>query len=204
MLVIVAAHARNRARRPGTLPENCGPEDVRRYQRAAKSNDRLASERPLPASSPPSLLSAKCGCSLARCPGCLYGRLPRGRVRFTWTTENRYTASAARKGYSSASGCPPITVTRARISFPGKSQVKGAELVFLLSTAMNYWGKYRLYHHTPRVRLIYALREAMRIGWRRPRSRWAKHKLNQQARVAALRRLGLKLLVGKFPKNLAC
>jgi alanine-glyoxylate transaminase/serine-glyoxylate transaminase/serine-pyruvate transaminase len=67
---------------------------------------------------------------------------------------------------------------------------------FDLSTAMNYWGKDRLYHHTPPISLIYALREAMRIVLEEGlEARWAKHKLNQQALIAGIEALNLKLFV---------
>jgi len=61
---------------------------------------------------------------------------------------------------------------------------------------MNYWGKDRLYHHTPPISLIYALREAMRIVLEEGlEARWAKHLWNQQALVAGVEAMGLKLLV---------
>jgi len=98
--------------------------------------------------------------------------------------------SGSQKAISAPPECRPSPSARAGRSFP-QSQVKGAELVLDLSTAMNYWGKDRLYHHTPPISLIYALREAMRIVLEEGlEARWAKHKLNQQALVAGVEALG--------------
>src|SRR6266550_2463008 len=44
-----------------------------------------------------------------------------------------------------------------------KRKSKVQSWYFDLTTAMNYWGKDRLYHHTPPISLIFALREAMRL-----------------------------------------
>jgi aspartate aminotransferase-like enzyme len=72
---------------------------------------------------------------------------------------------------------------------------------FDLSTAMNYWGKDRLYHHTPPISLIYALREAMRITMEEGLEvRWERHRLNQHALIAGVEAMGLKLLV-ENPKD---
>jgi alanine-glyoxylate transaminase/serine-glyoxylate transaminase/serine-pyruvate transaminase len=67
---------------------------------------------------------------------------------------------------------------------------------FDLSTAMNYWGKERLYHHTPPISLIYALREAMRIVEEEGlEARWERHRVNQLAMIAGLEAMGLQMLV---------
>ena len=67
---------------------------------------------------------------------------------------------------------------------------------FDLTTAMNYWGKDRLYHHTPPVSLIFALREAMRIVIEEGlENRWERHRINQLALIAGLEAMGLELLV---------
>jgi alanine-glyoxylate transaminase/serine-glyoxylate transaminase/serine-pyruvate transaminase len=67
---------------------------------------------------------------------------------------------------------------------------------FDLTTAMNYWGKERLYHHTPPISLIYALREAMRIVMQEGlAARWERHRTNQLALIAGLEAMGLELLV---------
>ena len=66
---------------------------------------------------------------------------------------------------------------------------------------MNYWGKDRLYHHTPPISLIYALREAMRLTMEESlQVRWERHRVNQQALIAGVEAMGLELLV-KNPKE---
>jgi alanine-glyoxylate transaminase/serine-glyoxylate transaminase/serine-pyruvate transaminase len=109
--------------------------------------------------------------------------------------------SGSQKAISAPPGMSPITVS------PGAEEVfrnrksKVQSWYFDLTTAMNYWGKDRLYHHTPPISLIYALREAMRIVLEEGlEARWAKHKRNQLALIAGVEALGLKLLV-ENPKD---
>ena len=69
---------------------------------------------------------------------------------------------------------------------------------------MNYWGKERLYHHTPPVSLIYALREAMRIVVEEGlQNRWERHRVNQLALIAGIEAMGLELLVKKAADRLS-
>ena len=109
--------------------------------------------------------------------------------------------SGSQKAISAPPGMSPITVSpRAEEAFRNRKS-KVQSWYFDLSTAMNYWGKDRLYHHTPPISLIYALREAMRIVLEEGlEARWAKHKLNQLALVAGVEAMGLKLLV-ENPKD---
>jgi len=109
--------------------------------------------------------------------------------------------SGSQKALSAPPGMSPITVSP-RVEEVLKNRKKKVQSwYFDLSTAMNYWGKDRLYHHTPPISLIYALREAMRIVLEEGlEARWAKHKLNQQALIAGVEALGLKLLV-ENPKD---
>src|SRR3989442_15992944 len=66
---------------------------------------------------------------------------------------------------------------------------------------MNYWGKERLYHHTPPISLIYALREAMRIVLEEGlEARWERHRQNQLALIAGIEAMGLEFL-GKNPAD---
>jgi alanine-glyoxylate transaminase/serine-glyoxylate transaminase/serine-pyruvate transaminase len=75
---------------------------------------------------------------------------------------------------------------------------------FDLSTAMNYWGKDRLYHHTPPISLIYALREAMRLVMEEGlEARWERHRVNQLALIAGLEAMGLELLAKNPADRLA-
>jgi alanine-glyoxylate transaminase / serine-glyoxylate transaminase / serine-pyruvate transaminase len=106
--------------------------------------------------------------------------------------------SGSQKAISAPPGMSPITVSpRAEEVFRNR-KTKVQSWYFDLSTAMNYWGKDRLYHHTPPISLIYALREAMRILLEEGlEARWERHRLNQLALIAGVEAMGLKLLVEK-------
>jgi alanine-glyoxylate transaminase/serine-glyoxylate transaminase/serine-pyruvate transaminase len=106
--------------------------------------------------------------------------------------------SGSQKAISAPPGMSPITVSpRAEEVFRTR-KTKVQSWYFDLSTAMNYWGKDRLYHHTPPISLIYALREAMRIVLEEGlEARWERHKTNQLALVAGLEAMGLELFVEK-------
>jgi alanine-glyoxylate transaminase / serine-glyoxylate transaminase / serine-pyruvate transaminase len=109
--------------------------------------------------------------------------------------------SGTQKAISAPPGMSPITVSpRAEEVFRNRKS-KVQSWYFDLSTAMNYWGKDRLYHHTPPISLIFALREAMRIVMEEGlEARWERHRANQLALVAGLEAMGLELLV-KNPKD---
>lgn len=103
--------------------------------------------------------------------------------------------SGSQKAISAPPGMSPITVSpRAEEAFrTRKSKVQS--WYFDLTTAMNYWGKERLYHHTPPISLIFALREAMRIVLEEGlQARWERHRINQLALIAGLEAMGLELL----------
>jgi alanine-glyoxylate transaminase/serine-glyoxylate transaminase/serine-pyruvate transaminase len=104
--------------------------------------------------------------------------------------------SGTQKAISAPPGMSPITVSpRAEEVFRNR-RTKVQSWYFDLTTAMNYWGKDRLYHHTPPISLIYALREAMRIVMEEGlETRWARHRTNQLALIAGLEAMGLELLV---------
>lgn len=106
--------------------------------------------------------------------------------------------SGSQKAISAPPGMSPITVSpRAEEVFRSR-KTKVQSWYFDLTTAMNYWGKERLYHHTPPITLIYGLREAMRIVVEEGlENRWARHRENQHALVAGVEGLGLEL----FAKN---
>jgi len=106
--------------------------------------------------------------------------------------------SGSQKAISAPPGMSPITVSsRAEEAFRAR-KTKVQSWYFDLSTAMNYWGKDRLYHHTPPISLIYALREAMRICVEEGlEARWERHRVNELALVAGIEALGLKLMVEK-------
>jgi alanine-glyoxylate transaminase/serine-glyoxylate transaminase/serine-pyruvate transaminase len=104
--------------------------------------------------------------------------------------------SGSQKALSAPPGMSPITVSP-RVEETLKNRRKKVQSwYFDLTTAMNYWGKDRLYHHTPPISLIYALREAMRLTMEEGlENRWARHRLNQQALIAGVEAMSLELLV---------
>jgi alanine-glyoxylate transaminase / serine-glyoxylate transaminase / serine-pyruvate transaminase len=104
--------------------------------------------------------------------------------------------SGTQKAISAPPGMSPMTVSpRAEEVFRSR-KTKVQSWYFDLTTAMNYWGKDRLYHHTPPISLIYGLREAMRIVMEEGlEARWERHRTNQHALIAGLEALGLELLV---------
>jgi len=112
--------------------------------------------------------------------------------------------SGTQKAISAPPGMSPITVSpRAEEVFrTRKSKVQS--WYFDLSTAMNYWGKDRLYHHTPPISLIYALREAMRLVVEEGlEARWERHRVNQAALIAGVEAMGLELLAKNPADRLA-
>jgi alanine-glyoxylate transaminase/serine-glyoxylate transaminase/serine-pyruvate transaminase len=109
--------------------------------------------------------------------------------------------SGSQKAISAPPGMAPITVSsRAEEVFRARKS-KVQSWYFDLSTAMNFWGKDRLYHHTPPISLIYALREAMRIVVDEGlEARWERHRVNQLALVAGVEAMGLQMFV-ENPKH---
>ncbi len=106
--------------------------------------------------------------------------------------------SGSQKAISAPPGVSPITVSAAAEDVFRKRKTKVQSWYFDLTTAMNYWGKDRLYHHTPPISLIFALREAMRLVMEEGlEARWERHRVNQLALIDGLEAMGLKLLVEK-------
>lgn len=111
--------------------------------------------------------------------------------------------SGTQKAISAPPGMSPITVSARGEEVLRNRKTKVQSWYFDLTTAMNYWGKERLYHHTPPISLIYGLREAMRIVMEEGlQSRWERHRVNQLALIAGLEALGLELLVKKEAERL--
>ncbi|HVO58402.1 MAG TPA: aminotransferase class V-fold PLP-dependent enzyme [Dongiaceae bacterium] len=109
--------------------------------------------------------------------------------------------SGSQKALSAPPGMSPITVSPRAEEVLRTRKKKVQSWYFDLTTAMNYWGKDRLYHHTPPVSLIYALREALRLTVEETLpGRWARHRINQEALIAGVEAMGLELLVKK-PKE---
>jgi alanine-glyoxylate transaminase / serine-glyoxylate transaminase / serine-pyruvate transaminase len=106
--------------------------------------------------------------------------------------------SGSQKAISAPPGMSPITVSPAAEEVFRNRKTNVQSWYFDLTTAMNYWGKDRLYHHTPPISLIFALREAMRLVMEEGlEARWERHRVNQLALIAGLEAMGLKLLVEK-------
>jgi alanine-glyoxylate transaminase/serine-glyoxylate transaminase/serine-pyruvate transaminase len=104
--------------------------------------------------------------------------------------------SGSQKAISAPPGMSPITVSPAAEEAFRKRKTKVQSWYFDLTTAMNYWGKERLYHHTPPISLIYGLREAMRIVVEEGlEARWERHRVNQLALIAGVEAMGMGLLV---------
>jgi len=104
--------------------------------------------------------------------------------------------SGSQKAISAPPGMSPITVSPAAEEVFRKRKTKVQSWYFDLTTAMNYWGKDRLYHHTPPISLIFALREAMRLVMEEGLdARWEQHRVNQLALIAGIEAMGLDLLV---------
>ncbi|MGC1902416.1 MAG: alanine--glyoxylate aminotransferase family protein [Candidatus Acidiferrum sp.] len=109
--------------------------------------------------------------------------------------------SGTQKAISAPPGMSPITVSPNAEEVFRTRKTKVQSWYFDLTTAMNYWGKDRLYHHTPPISLIFALREAMRIVMEETlQGRWERHRVNQLALIAGLEAMGLEMLV-KSPKD---
>jgi alanine-glyoxylate transaminase / serine-glyoxylate transaminase / serine-pyruvate transaminase len=106
--------------------------------------------------------------------------------------------SGSQKAISAPPGMSPITVSTSAEEVFRNRKSKVQSWYFDLSTAMNYWGKERLYHHTPPISLIYALREAMRILLEEGlENRWERHRVNQLALIAGLEAMDLQMFVEK-------
>src|SRR5271168_4535025 len=104
--------------------------------------------------------------------------------------------SGTQKAISAPPGMSPITVSPKAEEVFRNRKTKVQSWYFDLTTAMNYWGKDRLYHHTPPISLIFALREAMRIVLEESLEvRWERHRVNQLALIAGVEAMGLGLLV---------
>jgi alanine-glyoxylate transaminase / serine-glyoxylate transaminase / serine-pyruvate transaminase len=111
--------------------------------------------------------------------------------------------SGSQKALSAPPGMSPITVSPRAEEVLRNRRTKVQSWYFDLTTAMNYWGKDRLYHHTPPISLIYALREAMRLALEEGlEARWERHRGNQRALVAGVEAMGLSLLVKKPAERL--
>lgn len=104
--------------------------------------------------------------------------------------------SATQKAISAPPGLAPITVnSRAEEVIRGR-KTPVQSWYFDLAHMMSYWGNERLYHHTPAVSLLYALREALCIVMEEGLdARWQRHAENARALWAGIEAMELELLV---------
>jgi alanine-glyoxylate transaminase/serine-glyoxylate transaminase/serine-pyruvate transaminase len=104
--------------------------------------------------------------------------------------------SGTQKALSAPPGMAPITVNDRVEKLMQARKEPVRSWYFDLTHAMAYWGKDRLYHHTPPISLIYGVREALRLVLEEGlEARCERHARNQQALVAGIEALGLELLV---------
>lgn len=104
--------------------------------------------------------------------------------------------SGSQKAISAPPGMSPITVNARTEEVLRSRKTQVQSWYFDLTTAMNYWGKDRIYHHTPPVSLIFAMREALRIVVEEGLpARWERHRQNQQALIAGIEAMGLEPFV---------
>jgi alanine-glyoxylate transaminase / serine-glyoxylate transaminase / serine-pyruvate transaminase len=104
--------------------------------------------------------------------------------------------SGSQKAISAPPGMSPMTVNAKAEEIIRSRKTKVQSWYFDLQSAMNYWGKERLYHHTPPISLIYGLREALRCVLEEGlEARWERHLHNQQALIAGIEAMGLELFV---------
>ena len=109
--------------------------------------------------------------------------------------------SGSQKALSAPPGMAPITINARTEEIFRNRKTPVQSWYFDMTTALNYWGKERLYHHTPPVTLIFAMREALRLVLEEGlEARWERHRQNQQALVAGVEAMGLELFV-KNPKD---
>ena len=109
--------------------------------------------------------------------------------------------SGSQKALSAPPGMSPITVSPRAEEVLTHRKTRVQSWYFDITTAMAYWGQGRLYHHTPPISLIYALREAMRIAMQEGlEARWERHRSCQQALIAGCEAMGIKMFV-ENPKD---
>ena len=111
--------------------------------------------------------------------------------------------SGTQKAISAPPGMAPITVNARVEELMHARKEPVRSWYFDLNPTMSYWGHERTYHHTPPISLIYGLREALRLVLEEGlEARWERHARNQQALIAGLEALGLKLFVSNAADRL--
>jgi alanine-glyoxylate transaminase/serine-glyoxylate transaminase/serine-pyruvate transaminase len=104
--------------------------------------------------------------------------------------------SGTQKALSCPPGMAPITVSPRAEEIIRARKTKVQSWYFDLTNTMSMWGSERLYHHTPPISLLFALREAMRMVVEEGlEARWERHRQNQQALIAGIEAMGLSCFV---------
>jgi alanine-glyoxylate transaminase/serine-glyoxylate transaminase/serine-pyruvate transaminase len=107
--------------------------------------------------------------------------------------------SGTQKCLNCPPGLAPLTVAdRARDRLEARS-TPVASWCFDLKAILSYWASgERVYHHTPPINTIYALREALELALEDGlEARWARHEAASAALVAGLGELGMNPLVAE-------
>ncbi len=108
-----------------------------------------------------------------------------------------FVFSGTQKCLSCPPGLAPITVGEKALEYIKNRKTKCPSWYFDLSMISRYWGGERFYHHTAPVNMMYAFNESLRIIKEEGmEAREARHRLNQQALIAGLEAMGMKLVVG--------
>jgi alanine-glyoxylate transaminase/serine-glyoxylate transaminase/serine-pyruvate transaminase len=112
--------------------------------------------------------------------------------------------SSSQKAISAPPGMSPFTVGPRTEEVLRTRKTPVQSWYFDLTTVMNFWGQDRIYHHTPPVSIVYALREALRIlAEEGLEASWRRHQQNQAALIAGLEAMGLELFVQNPADRLA-
>ncbi len=107
-----------------------------------------------------------------------------------------YCYSATQKCLGAPPGLSPVAVSqRARQAMKDRSS-KPPDWYLDLDLIANYWNPPHVYHHTPPVSMILALREGLRGALQEGlEARFERHHRNARALVAGLEALGMKMVV---------
>jgi alanine-glyoxylate transaminase/serine-glyoxylate transaminase/serine-pyruvate transaminase len=112
--------------------------------------------------------------------------------------------SGTQKALSCPPGMAPITVSPRAEEVIRARKSKVQSWYFDLTNTMSMWGSERLYHHTPPISLMFALREAMRMVIEEGlEARWERHRQNQQALIAGIEAMGVSCFVPESRDRLA-
>ena len=104
--------------------------------------------------------------------------------------------SATQKCLGAPAGLAPITLSPRAVERLEARESQSVGWYIDLKLLSGYWHPPRVYHHTPSISLLYALREALRIVHEETlEARHARHRLNHRALVAGLEAMGLEMHV---------